>query len=82
MPWILVEQASVDSISDLPVFGAYGVFTLSDSDSYAVSETNCYGIGCYCFLKKSVQWTYANSYSNTDGYCTQFDTNISTSKVF
>ena len=54
-----------------------GVFTLPDSDSD--------GNGCDCFLRKSVQWTYADSkadsYSDADGYCTQFDTNIGTDKV-
>ena len=51
---------------------------LPDSDT----ETDSYGIGCYCFLKKSVQWTYADSYSEADGYCIQFDTDIDTDKVF
>ena len=51
-------------------FNRNGVLTLPDCDSYADSEIDSYGIGCYCFLKKSVQWTYANSYSNADGHCT------------
>ena len=57
------------------------VFKLPDSDPYTNSDSHSYGIGCYCFLKKSVQWTYADSYgdsySDTDWYCTQFDTDIS-----
>ena len=55
------------------------MFTLLDSDSYDDSD----GIGCYCFFKKmSVQyWTYVDSYSDANGYCTQFDTDISTNKV-
>ena len=63
------------SLSNEPL--SYGVFPLLDSDSYDDSD----GIGCYCFLKKSVHWTYVDSYSDADGYCTQFETDISTNKV-
>ena len=44
-------------------------------------DSHSYGVGCYCFLKRSVHWTYTDSYSDADGYCTQFDTDISTNKV-
>ena len=53
-----------------------------ECDSYTDSETDSYGIGCYWFLKKSVQCTYTDSYSDADGYCPQFDTDIGTDKVF
>ena len=32
------------------------------------------------FLRRVYSWAYANSYSDADGYCTQFDTDISTDK--
>ena len=52
------------------------VFALPDSDSYADSETDSYGIGCYCFLKKSVQWTYTNSYSDKVVMWSNFHSNF------
>ena len=61
------------------------MFTLPDPDSYADSETESFGIGCHCFLKKSVHLTLADSYSvlysGADRYCTQFDTDIGTDEV-
>ena len=57
---------------------SYGVFPLPDSDSYADSDSNANGCSNAndCF-----HWTYTDSYSDPNGYCTHFDTDMDTDKV-
>ena len=63
----------------------YGVFSLPDSDSYTDSDSDSYEIGFNDNVKNCFCWTYTdsycNSYSDFNGYCTQFGTNIGTDKV-
>ena len=70
---------------NIPTLGCYGVFTLPDSDSYTNSYSDSYEIGFNnnvqnCFHSTYTD-SYCHSYSDADGYCTQFDTDISTNKV-
>ena len=58
-----------------------GVFTLPDSDADADFYTDSHDNGLLVNVQRCLHWTYSNSYSDADGYCTQFGTDISTDKV-
>ena len=45
------------------------------------SYTNSYKIGFNDNVQNCFHWTYTNSYSDSNGYCTLFDTPIGTDKV-
>ena len=68
--FLLASSASLHSL-------LYSVFPLPDSDSYSNSDWN----GWYINVQNCFHWTYSDSYSDADGYCTQFDTDIHTNKV-
>ena len=59
----------------------YGVFALPNSNSCADSYTDSDVNGLYDNVQNCLHWTYTDSYSDSNGFCTQFGTNISTDKV-
>ena len=53
------------------------MFPLPDSNSYADFDAN----GCNSNKQNCFHWTYTDSYSDSNGYCTHFDTDVSTDKA-
>ena len=72
--FLLTSGASLHSL-------LYGVFLLPDSDSYTHSYSDSDSNGWYNNVQNCFHWTYSDSFSDTDGYFTQFDIDIGTDKV-